>query len=575
MGPAQTNWLWQLLLVFSCYCAQAIADGPCENSPTSRRCWGKYNITTDYSVITPDTGVTREYWLAAQNLTLAPDGYERQVLVFNGSLPGPTIEADWGDTIVVHVTNQLTDNGTTVHWHGIRQQNSNPSDGVPGVTQCPIAPGDSMTYRFRAQQYGTAWYHGHFSMQMADGLYGPIVIHGPASADYDVDLGPVFVSDWYHQSAFITWRQKTMYGGFPVRTNANAENGLFNSTNNYPCDDSDDPACLGTGKRSETTVTKGRRYRMRLIDSSLDGWMRVSIDNHKLIVIAADLVPIVPYVTDNVVITSGQRYDIIFEADQDVGNYWMRTEYQSVCNMLDIDRNDIRGILHYEGAEPDVEPTSEKWPILPACGDEPYDKLVPYVAKDVDVADTQEDLGIGWFYEKDLVFHWAINTKPLTIDWGHPTDLLAAQHAVEYPEETNVYNISGNQWTYWVIQDVGFVDAFHPFHLHGHDFHILAQGRGLYNPITVKLNRKNPPRRDTATMAGSGYLVIAFETDNPGSWLMHCHIAWHTSQSLALQFVERESEIPALMDMEKFQDTCDKWERYAEGAAHEQDDSGI
>lgn len=73
-----------------------------------------------------------------------------------------------------------------------------------------------------------------------------------------------------------------------------------------------------------------------------------------------------------------------------------------------------------------------------------------------------------------------------------------------------------HQWTYWVIQDVGFVDAFHPFHLHGHDFHILAQGRGLYNPTTVKLNRKNPPRRDTATMAGSGYLVIAFETDNPG-----------------------------------------------------------
>ena len=56
---------------------------------------------------------------------------------------------------------------------------------------------------------------------------------------------------------------------------------------------------------------------------------------------------------------------------------------------------------------------------------------------------------------------------------------------------------------------------------------------------------------------------------------MHCHIAWHTSQSLALQFVEREAEIPTLMDMEKFQDTCDKWDKYVKGAAHEQDDSGI
>lgn len=63
--------------------------------------------------------------------------------------------------------------------------------------------------------------------------------------------------------------------------------------------------------------------------------------------------------------------------------------------------------------------------------------------------------------------------------------------------------------------DLGFVNAYHPFHLHGHDFYILAQGFGAYTPVT-KLNRKNPPRRDTATMAGSGYLVIAFENDNPG-----------------------------------------------------------
>lgn len=68
MGPARTNWLLQLLLVFSCCCVQALAGGLCENSPTSRRCWGEYNITTDYSVVTPDTGVTREvggplsYW---------------------------------------------------------------------------------------------------------------------------------------------------------------------------------------------------------------------------------------------------------------------------------------------------------------------------------------------------------------------------------------------------------------------------------------------------------------------------------------------------------------------------------
>ena len=66
---------------------------------------------------------------------MAPDGYERSVLSFNGTVPGPAIVADWGDEVVVHVTNNLVHNGTAIHWHGIRQLNTNEYDGVPGVTQ--------------------------------------------------------------------------------------------------------------------------------------------------------------------------------------------------------------------------------------------------------------------------------------------------------------------------------------------------------------------------------------------------------------------------------------------------------
>lgn len=83
----------------------------CENSATNRTCWGQYDINTDYYETWPTTGVIREYWLNAEQITLNPDGYETTVQVFNGSLPGPTIEADWGDEIVVHITNNLPDNG--------------------------------------------------------------------------------------------------------------------------------------------------------------------------------------------------------------------------------------------------------------------------------------------------------------------------------------------------------------------------------------------------------------------------------------------------------------------------------
>jgi hypothetical protein len=71
----------------------------CTNSADDRSCWGDYDISTNYYDTVPDTGVTREYWFDIQNGTASPDGVERVVLTVNGSFPGPTIIADWGDTV--------------------------------------------------------------------------------------------------------------------------------------------------------------------------------------------------------------------------------------------------------------------------------------------------------------------------------------------------------------------------------------------------------------------------------------------------------------------------------------------
>jgi FtsP/CotA-like multicopper oxidase with cupredoxin domain len=97
--------------------------------------------------------------------TLSPDGVQKAMMTFNGTYPGPKLEACWGDTIVVHVRNLLPNMGTTVHWHGVRQLNTNEMDGVPS-TQCPIARQDTYTYKFKALQYGTTWYHSHYSLQV-------------------------------------------------------------------------------------------------------------------------------------------------------------------------------------------------------------------------------------------------------------------------------------------------------------------------------------------------------------------------------------------------------------------------
>lgn len=130
-----------------------------------------------------------------------------------------------------------------------------------------------------------------------------------------------------------------------------------------------------------------------------------------------------------------------------------------------------------------------------------------------------------------------------------------------------------NVWAYIVIEST--LSVSHPIHLHGFDFFVLAQDTGTYDASTVTLNLDNPPRRDTAILLASGYLVLAFQTDNPGAWLCHCHIGWHTEEGFAIQFVVRESEIAALVNNATLTDTCDTWKDWAGESSLVQDDSGV
>ncbi|KAF2713503.1 multicopper oxidase, partial [Pleomassaria siparia CBS 279.74] len=102
----------------------------------------------------------------------APDGFERPVIGVNGAWPNPTIEADVGDTIVVNTFNSLGNQSTSLHFHGMYQNETNAYDGGVGVAQCPISPGGFFTYTFKAEPAGTHWYHSHDKGQYPDGLRG-------------------------------------------------------------------------------------------------------------------------------------------------------------------------------------------------------------------------------------------------------------------------------------------------------------------------------------------------------------------------------------------------------------------
>ncbi|KAJ5946067.1 hypothetical protein N7454_002906 [Penicillium verhagenii] len=572
------------------------------NTPSDRGSWCQHDIKTDYERIAPNTGATREYWLYINNLQLSPDGVLRSVITANNTIPGPTLFADWGDDVIVHVTNNLTsvNNGTSIHFHGIRQNFTNFNDGVVSLTQCPIAPGHTMTYRWRALQYGTSWYHSHIGLQTWEGLFGGIVINGPASENYDEDMGVLFLNDWTHTPV------DELY--LPERASLNgppqADNGLINGTNIYANTTAVNitaPACYGTvansyvGKRFSVKVKQGSSYRFRVINGAINENFEFRVDGHPLTVIAMDLVPINSYTTDSISVNMGQRYDVIIHANQSSVNdaFWI----QAIPNTLSsggINAPRIMGVLQYKdvATQPGCPSNATKAKDV----DEPLGSLVPIVEKSpssVNSPTSNQSIGTGLeqYENGNTYWNWYLNHTTMQVNWENPLLMQLYNNAsltstitpdsglndslpTSWTNRTNLIDLPRkDQWVYINITTGVNDNEAHPIHLHGHDFYIIEQGVGANNTVTSAVN---PPRRDTAILPALGHLVIAFKTDNPGIWLMHCHIGWHTEEGFALQFLERKNEIAGLIDYTTTNQTCQAWKDYsAKDNVKEVWDSGV
>lgn len=249
-------------------------------------------------------------------------------------------------------------------------------DGVPSITQCPTAPGESITYTWRATQYGSSWYHSHFALQAWEGVLGGILINGPASGNYDVDAGHVFLNDWSHETADALYHTAETSGPPTL------DNALINGTNVY--DDG--------GSRFEMSVDAGTSYRLRLVNGAIDTHFKFMIDSHNLTVIAMDFVPIVPYTTDMISIGMGQRYDVIVSASEASGDFWIRAIPQTACSDVESPEN-IKGILRYDSTSTS-DPTSSAYDYTDNCDDEAMTDLVPYFASDVEASSEEDEFAV-------------------------------------------------------------------------------------------------------------------------------------------------------------------------------------
>ncbi|KAF9436682.1 hypothetical protein BGZ76_003283 [Entomortierella beljakovae] len=513
----------------------------------------EYILSKNFSIT--NTTKTRYYEWTISQKSIAPDGLERPMLLVNGIFPGPLVEANTGDRIVVKVTNDMV-NGTAIHWHGMFQNGTNWMDGTTGVTQCPIPPGQSFTYNFTVpNQWGTYWWHAHAASQYIDGIIGPLIIHSPDEphrGKYDEDL-IMMISDHYHtdSGSLVSWFISTESEGVePV-----PDNGLINGRNSFDCKSDSDALfpsglkCTPNAPLSEFEFKSGLTYRIRIINTGSFADFHFSIDNHTLTVIEADGVDMNPVDVQRIPIHVAQRYSVLVHANQTVGNYWIRALMNTNCFNVDnpaLNPN-VMAVVHYDGASKSQVANSKDWESntwFPHCIDLTSDMLKPVLELDAPEADIQIRLDISFQTITQSHINMGYMNETSWVPLKNDATLFQANKGVSLFDASQfIVTLDTTQTVELIVNN--FDEGAHPFHLHGHVFYVLGTGDGSYMPGRSILNSINPLRRDTVTIPQFGYAVLRFVNDNPGLWTFHCHIDWHMQAGLLMQFLSLPSQVRA------------------------------
>ena len=555
---------------------------------TFRRPASDYILDSAWDFSAPSR--VREYKWTIVDIVGNPDGVYRQMLSIGGQFPGPMIECNEGDTLVIDVDNQSA-NATSLHFHGIFQNGTNFMDGTAGITQCPIAPKQKFRYEFTVRgQSGTYYYHGHQAAQLVDGLYGPMVVHSKNEKElqkisYATDR-VVMLQDYYHDpsSGLLIEALKPGSESSPIPNGA-----LINGLNRRDCSTLTHRMCDdSTASLPTFDVSPNENHRLRFINVGAFAWFQVSMDEHKLAITEADGTDIIPAYESSLMISPAQRYSVIITADQkNSDSFWLRARMVTHCwkqpKLPGPGADEVRAIIRYTSgrtsfpesmAEPTTKPMDQYFAVQ--CRDMNTTSYVPASFEPPPaVADhsyyIRSNLEIGdWRLERGF-----FNTSTFRPNLQQPTLHRTVEGLTKRNESftstssnDGVNSVAYNLKNDFVIQHSGikvvdlvienFDEGNHPMHLHGHKFWVLAQGHGAFpgyeafgwNPEgkgvlegSPKGKMDNLIRRDVATAEGFGWLVLRFVADNPGIWALHCHMAWHSEAGLVMQFLSRVDEV--------------------------------
>jgi len=384
---------------------------------------------------------------------------------YNGQIPGPVIRGKTGTTLTIDVLNQLKE-PTSVHWHGLRIDNA--MDGVPGVTQDPIDPGERFTYHLNLQEAGTFWYHPHFNAgeQLERGLKGVLIVEARDKLPWSQDI-VWLLDDWLFQ------RDGTIFPRFNTHRDLMHDGRWGNAIT------------INGQVKPVLSVAPGERIRLRLINGANARIFAGSLVGLPIRVIAVDGRPVSTFFAfDRFLLSPGNRVDldITIPADMAGRTFTLEDRFTRRTNAL----GQIKVTDQPAVKTPVFQPPQAK-DFIPAG-------IFTHVAvtKTWDLnAVRGGKFGIGWAMNRRL---WPAADK--------------AGFKIGKPVKVRFTNSSSR---------------LHPMHLHGVFFRVLEiNGEPAVEPFT----------RDTVLVGPRESVVVGLVPEHAGIWLTHCHIQSHAEAGM-------------------------------------------
>jgi FtsP/CotA-like multicopper oxidase with cupredoxin domain len=407
----------------------------------------------------------------------------------NGDWP-PVIRLELGDQLEATLENRLPRGGelTSIHWHGIRLPND--QDGVPYLVQPPVRPGESFVYRFTPPDTGTYFFHTHCNTveQLGRGLMGILLIDGDTTEPYDADK-VLLIRDWAIDvdsgefTSFFTLRGAGRAGTYG---SLRSVNGAVNP---------------------EIALPAAGDCRLRLINSDPTRIVRVHIEGAEAAVIAIDGIAVAPFALAAISMGPAMRIDLVLRAPREGG----------VARLLDDSTGTPVQLAHFTGRGSacrtgDFDPAPLRATSIPEPDLANARRLTfTFDASDVGqfisaLLDSPLGTSIDALCLSSRIF-WTINGRP----WPD------RDHAIVPPPLAVLDR--GCSYLFTLKNASPFL---HPIHIHGHTFKVVHSSR-QHLPVH---------HADTVLLLPEEEIEVAFVADNPGDWMLHCHVIEHQESGM-------------------------------------------